>query len=178
MKLALIPILIFTANVYGSPVKLSNIEKGWTVHTVVPGTEDAKISGNSDAIINFNETANGTLATVYVFELPTPANLKLGEDTEPWHGILFGKAAKTKVSVVSERTYNVNGQWRYIIEFQPDTGTMLNSIAMATLIDGKLHVMSLEQNRTLFNQLASSVRKLMKNVEIAPEPTAKEQVKK
>lgn len=174
LKLSLFILGALTATAHASQLQLTSIEEGWTPHLVTAGTFEAAFSGNAEAILNFHETSEDTLATIFVHEFPVPANVKLTDDTRVWHKVLFPNKATVKYSVVNERAFQVNGQWRYVIEYQANTGTMLNSIVMVTVAGGKLHVFLFEQSRPLYIKLIASVRLLFKNIEASVSSSAPE----
>jgi hypothetical protein len=156
-------LIFFVVQAYASSAHFTGLGPEWTAHLIEPHSFEAAFSNNAKAVINFREQGKTALATVYVRELPAPSE-KLTDDVKAWNKVIFPNKATVKVTVFNEDVFQVNGQWRYVIHFEVETGTMLNTMIMATVSGGKLQLYSLDQQRPMFNEMLPYVKQLYKSV--------------
>lgn len=163
LSLILLSIFGLSAN---ASLKLDNVSSDWTVHMVKPGSKDAAFTANADAVINYHEIDHSPEASMFVHTFPAPAQ-KLGNDVEAWHRVVFNLPGRNKPIPVHEGVIKVGDEYRYIIHFQLNNGSMLNTVAMATIVNGKLVVFAIEQHRNLIAPMLKSITKLYKTVKIS-----------
>jgi hypothetical protein len=157
-------ILFLTTTLHALPVQIDNLQDGWMFHAVPQNSLEATFTNGSEAVINFHEVGEKAESTIFVHDFKMKPGPKLGGDISGWHHVMFPKP--TKVKMISERTFLVNGQWRYVLEYKANTGTSLTSLAMMTVADGKLHVFLFEEPASLYIRLVSSVRQMFHDVVI------------
>lgn len=172
MKYSILTLILFTTlgPVANATLKIDNLGSEWTVHTVKPGSKGAAFTANADAVINYHEVDASPEASMFVHAFPAPAQ-KLGDDVEAWHRIVFSTPGQNKPVPINEGVIKIGDDYRYIIHFQLDNGSMLNTAAMATIVNGKLVVFVIAQHRNLFAPMLKSVINLFKTVKISEIPS-------
>lgn len=166
-KFTLILLCLASLTGHAAPLQIDNLDDGWSSHNVIPGTPEAVFAGNAEMILNFHEAGDNTLASIFVRSAKLPKNVKLAENPMTWRRVLLARPGNKKLKILSERTFNQNGQWRYILEYKADTGTSLTSIAMVMVRGGKMHVFLFEEPAPLYIRLVSSVRQMFKKVQLS-----------
>ena len=163
-KLILITALLFTAHAQAA-LRLDNV-RDWKVTEVTDGSPEAKLFAGAELLLSHSDTKNSTGMTVVVHaeqlngEAPT-------KNAESWRKLVLKKVANQHF-VLNERAFKKDGQWRYVVEYQTDTGseTMLSSIVLATVVKGELHLFSYENHPKTYQAQIGAVRSLFRDISI------------
>lgn len=160
----LIPALGWSAT---TPLKFKNIE-GWRVESVESDANLRKIFEGSQYLFFTADESAEERPIVKVRELGDATKLK-ASDKESWRAILFPENGETRI--VTQQTLLKGKPARYLAEFQTDTGTatMLHSIVLATVVNGKIQILTYEQRRDVYMKNIASIKKLFQSVIVQSE---------
>ena len=163
MKFLIVIFFLFSFSAQALPVQIDNLPDGWMAHALEKSDAATILFGDAEALINLHETNQGSEATIAVYALPQQKG-SFGEGTSSWRRALFIPKLEKRIKIFSERTYQVDGHWRYVIEYSLNNGTSLRSMAMVTEYKGKLHAFMFELSEKRYIRLASSVRNLFQKI--------------
>lgn len=125
-----------------------------------------EFAGNADAIlIPKSPSQDRPLVQLYVRERPSRP---LDRTAESWRSEVF-KSDPDSHRFVREQVILVKGVWRYLAELTTDTtgtGVLIHSSLMATIVDGRLHVLLFEAREEAYKANRASVIKLFNSVEL------------
>jgi hypothetical protein len=161
-----------------SPLKahaldFAQLDDGWTWHDLSGEGRLRMLLGGPDGSLTFKHSGDKSAAagaTVFVFRLPAPKDAKLAADAEAWSRIIIGKnVGKNKGTLVSnQKTFKIDGQWRYYAEIQSDSkgGNPIYSAVLALVKDGRLVVLDYHQVKEFFVNELPQVKALYHNIKV------------
>src|SRR5688500_13190295 len=144
MKFLIFSALFAFSTSHASPLRVTGLSEGWKYQTIPVDSPVSAFTDGAHGVLSFGQSETGPLASVLVHEIAIPDKLTLGKDPAAWKKAIFEAKALSKNILPAGRTVNVKGQWRYLIEFQSDGNSMLNTAILATVVDGKIHMSTYE----------------------------------
>lgn len=154
-------------------LQVSHVE-GWKYVALEKDSFAAKFAAGAAGILTYGQSQrDGPEITVALHQLDLPKTANLGAEASAWHKFMFTGQQNGKVNVVSERTFLFKGRWRYYIEYESDTGTMLNTAMLVTVGEGQVRALIYENHRADFKENIANVRNLFRGIEFslkAPAP--------
>jgi hypothetical protein len=164
-KLILTTALLFAAHAQAA-IHVGNT-RDWKVTEVAAGSPEAKLFADAELLLSHASTKDSVGMTVVVHSEPLKVEAPT-KNAEAWRKLVLAKVANQHF-VLNERAFKKDGQWRYIVEYQTDTGseTMLSSIVLATAIKGELHLFSYENHPKTYQAQIGAVRSLFRDISIS-----------
>lgn len=95
---------------------------------------------------------------------------KLNSNVESWRQVILVNL-QSKPAILNERVVTINGQQRYFVEFQTDSGSesMLQTAVMAFVMNGKIYKMLYENRQAIYRFEIVDVRKVFETVKLTVE---------
>lgn len=162
-KLILISALLFTAHAQAA-LEVGNVQN-WKVSQVAAGSSEAKLFANAELLLSSSKDGVGMTVVVHAEDVKGEAPTK---NPEAWRKLVLQNVTNQHF-VLNEHAFKKDGQWRYLIEYQTDTGseTMLSSIVLATVIKGQMHMFSYENHPKTYQAQIGAVRSLLRGISIS-----------
>lgn len=150
------------------PVQVAGVP-GWDFKQIADGDPASRILGGAGAVLIQTGSESEVPVNIAIYDLTEKAAVKAGE-VRPleWRKAVFAGLPKAP-SVIHEAVIKKEGSIRYLVEYQSDTGTetMLNSILMVTLLNGKVYGFSYENARPIYQKHIAEIRKALRELKVS-----------
>lgn len=140
---------------------------GWKLK-YVPKTDKSFsfFAAGAEALLVPENDETGLNPAILVLKKPK-LEKNLSDNKALWRAAVFPKFSYNRF-VLHDEVFKHEDGWRYVVEFQSDTGSenMLPAIILATLVNDELYLFLFENHTKVFHQHLPSVEKIYRELRI------------